>query len=187
MEALLRREVGHGATAAKLLAGGEGWANNWKGRAQTITLLRGRVQDLQEQNAIAAAAAIANKPAEGAAAAEGVGIGAEAGLECSTADEAVASGTAVTSSSQPAAPPKAAAARNRHDTAHRAYLSALRGGAQVQSVIMFRGQQKKSKRAFCKSLTCASLEHVCDDLQQVHDGICGSPETHTTAFLASKI
>ena len=106
-EALLRLEVGE--MAAKRLDGKDS-SSRWRGRAQTIALLRERVRALHEQYAGA-----------GAAAAQPEGAGADA-----------AQGDAP-QSAEPAALP-VAAPRDRHDMQHRAHLAAMRSSAQVKLI-----------------------------------------------------
>lgn len=106
-EALLRREVGE--KVAKLLDSKVA-PSTWRGRAQTIALLRERVRALHEQYAGAGAAAAATQPA-----------GAVAAAAQSDAPP----------SAEPAALPKAAP-RDRHDMQHRAHLAAMRSSAQVK-------------------------------------------------------
>ena len=131
MEAMLRREVGHDATAARLLAS-DATPPSWRGRAQTIALMRERMQALQEQHAAACAAgrltgsAHAAAPMPEAAPPSGAGGGAAGGA---AADDPTTPGCGALSTAT--ALPAAAAVRGRHDAAHRAHISTMSGTAQV--------------------------------------------------------
>ena len=106
-EALLQREVGE--KAAKLLDGKLA-SSTWRGRAQTIALLRERVRALHEQYAGAGAAATATQPA--GAVADAAQSGAPPGAEATALP--------------------IAAPRDRHDMQHRAHLAAMHSSAQVK-------------------------------------------------------
>lgn len=126
MEALLRREVGHGATADRLPVS-DAAAPHWRGRAQTITLMRERMQALQEQYAAACAA---GRPCQNAVTA----APAMEAATCSAADGAAPEGPVTPSCgavalSATALP--AVAVRGRYDAAHRTHIATMIHSAQV--------------------------------------------------------
>ena len=138
-DALLRREVGE--KAAKLLDG-KNVPPTWRGRPQTIALLRERVRALHEQYAGAGAAAKATQPAGSVA-------------------------NAAQSDAPPTAGPAAlpvAAPRDRHDMQHRAHLTAMRSSAQVKLFmsVMLTWELRTVHKLFRVHLTCCGLQRELD-------------------------